>query len=322
MAPIPGEASQRTRATPATTPEAKPRRLPLSGNKQPTRSTTRKERRSAQRQGQAETTSGGRRTPGIAPKRASATRINSRTMTVGGVVLGIVVVAIVAVVQLGGHATGALSDPAIAYPASLLHGNELGSTSAPVTLDVYDDFQCPICAQHSLNVEPSVVSKYVASGKLRIIHHDLALLGGKPTDPNNESRIAASGAVCAVAQGRYWDYAHWVYGNQTVENGGEFTRDRLTSIAKAAGLDATSFAACLDQSTTTSQVDVATQNAITMGISSTPTFYLNGELVGSGLKSVSDFTTLVDAALAKGPASASPTASGAASPAASGSTAP
>lgn len=258
----------------------------------------------------------------MAPKRASATRINSRTMTVGGVVLGILVVAIVAVVQLGGHAAGTLSDPAIAYPASLLHDNELGSASAPVTLDVYDDFQCPICAQHSLNVEPSVVSKYVASGKLRIIHHDLALLGGKPTDPNNESRIAASGAVCAVAQGRYWDYAHWVYGNQTVENGGEFTRDRLASIAKAAGLDPIAFRACLDESATTSQVDAATQKAIDMSINTTPTFYMGGQLVTSGLKSVSELSTLIDAALAK--ASASPAASpgASASAGASGSTTP
>jgi predicted DsbA family dithiol-disulfide isomerase len=106
-----------------------------------------------------------------------------------------------------------------------------------------------------------------------------------------------------------------VYDNQTVENGGEFTRERLTSIATAAGLDATAFTGCLDQSTTTGEVDVTTQNAITMGISSTPTFYLDGEFVGSGLKSVSDFTTLIDAALAKAAASpASPAASGSAAP--------
>lgn len=243
-------------------------------------------------------------------------------MTVGGVVLGLLVVVIVAVVQLGGRVTGAISNPAIAYPATLQHDNALGSASAPVTLEVYGDFQCPVCAQHSLNVEPSLVSKYVAPGKLRIVHHDIAILGGKPTDPNNESRIAASGAVCAVAQGKYWDYAHWVYDNQTVENGGEFTRDRLTSIARAAGLDAAALAACLDQSATTSQVDALTQKAIGMGISNTPTFYLNGELVGSGLKSVSDFATLIDAALAKASGSASPAASAATSPAASASAAP
>ncbi|HEY5628832.1 MAG TPA: thioredoxin domain-containing protein [Candidatus Limnocylindrales bacterium] len=255
-------------------------------------------------------------------------RITSRTMTVGGVVLGILVVVNVAVVQLAPNVTGALSNPAIAYPAAVLHDDTLGSEAAPVTLEVYDDFQCPVCAQHSLNVEPSLVSKYVVPGKLRIVHHDIAILGGKPTEPNNESRIAASGAVCAVAQGKYWDYAHWVYGNQTVENGGEFTRDRLASIAKAAGLDPIAFRACLDESGTTSQVDAATQKAIGMGINTTPAFYMGGQLVASGLKSVSELSTLIDAALAK--ASASPAASpgaaassgASASPGASGSTTP
>jgi protein-disulfide isomerase len=108
-------------------------------------------------------------------------------MTVGGVVLGILVVVIVAVVQLGGRVTGALSNPAIAYPATLLHDNALGSASARVTLEVYGDFQCPVCAQHSLNVEPSLVSKYVVPGKLQIVHQDIAILGGKPTEPNNET---------------------------------------------------------------------------------------------------------------------------------------
>jgi protein-disulfide isomerase len=241
-------------------------------------------------------------------------------MTAGAVVLGILVVVIVAVVQLGGHVTGALSNPAIAYPAAVLHDNTLGSEVAPVTLDVYGDFQCPVCAQHSLNVEPSLVSKYVVPGKLRIVHHDIAILGGKPTEPNNESRIAASGAVCAVAQGKYWDYAHWVYANQTVENGGEFTRDRLTTIAKAAGLEPTAFTACLDQSATTSQVDAATQKAIGMSINTTPTFYIGGQLAATGLKSASELSTLIDAALAKAPGSPSPGAS--APPGASGSITP
>jgi protein-disulfide isomerase len=84
----------------------------------------------------------------------------------------------------------------------------------------------------------------------------------------------------------------------------------------------TAFTGCLDQSATTSQVDAITQKAIGMGINTTPTFYLDGQLVGSGLKSVSDFSTLIDAALAKASATASPAASAATSPAASGSATP
>jgi protein-disulfide isomerase len=242
-------------------------------------------------------------------------------MTLAAILVGVLIVVIVAIGQLGNRLTGTFTNPAIAYPADIQHDNTLGSASAPVLLEVYGDFQCPICARHSLDVEPSVVSKYVIPGKVRIVHHDIAILGRpSPTSPDNESRIAASGAVCAIAQGKYWDYAHWIFANQDGENAGGFTRERVTAIATAAGLDGTALRSCLDQPATTGQVDANTQQALAMGINATPTLYLNGTSIGSGLKSVDQLSALIDAVLAG--RSASPSASAVASPAASASASP
>ena len=44
-------------------------------------------------------------------------------------------------------------------------------------MEVYEDYQCPVCGRYSLDVEPSLVNEYVAAGKLRIVHHDIDLLG-------------------------------------------------------------------------------------------------------------------------------------------------
>ncbi len=103
-----------------------------------------------------------------------------------------------------------------------------------MTLEVYGDFQCPICARHSLTVEPLLVSQYAANGTLRIVHHDIAILS---STADGESERAARGGYCATQQGKYWDYAHWVFNNQSGENQGGFARDRLVAIAGAAGLD-------------------------------------------------------------------------------------
>ncbi len=223
--------------------------------------------------------------------------------------MGVLIVALVAVNQLGGKVTGTMKDPAISYPSTLLDGHAIGVAEAPVTLEVYEDFQCPVCAQYSLSVEPILVSQYVMPGTLRIVHHDIAILGRGGGE--DESKLAATGATCADRQGKYWDYAHWVYNNQDGENAGGFRRDRLMAIAEAAGLDATAFSACLDDATAVQAVADVTTQAVNLGINSTPTMYLAGQQL-VGLKSAQELGALIEAAAA----SASPAASGAGSPSA------
>ena len=240
-------------------------------------------------------------------------------MTIVAVIVGVLIVVAVGIGQLGGKASGTFKDPQMAYPSALLDGSNVGKADAPVTLDVYEDYQCPICARYSLTVEPVLVSKYAAPGSLRIVHHDLAILGRG--GPDDESKLAASGAYCANLQGKYWDYAHWVYNNQDGENAGGFRRERLTAIAEAAGVEPNAFKACLDDAATVAAVAGTTDKGTALGISSTPTFYIGGQQL-VGFKSADELGALIDAELAK--ASASPAASSpaAASPAASASTAP
>lgn len=52
---------------------------------------------------------------------------------------------------------------------------EMGSPNAPVTLEVYADYQCPMCRNFFLEVVPSIVADYVSTGKVRLIHRDFPL---------------------------------------------------------------------------------------------------------------------------------------------------
>jgi protein-disulfide isomerase len=225
-------------------------------------------------------------------------------MTIVGVVAGILIVVLVAANQLGGKVSGQLKDPGFQYPAELQDGATLGSADAPVVMEVYSDFQCPICAKHALDMEPSLVNKYVAANQLQIIHHDINLLGRG----GDESLIPALGGYCANEQGKYWDYNHWIYNNQDGENVGGFRKERVIQIAAAAGLDEAAFTSCIDSQPALDFVnnitDVATAQ---LGINSTPTIYLNGTQ-SVGLRSVADWSALIEAELAKSsaPASANP----------------
>ncbi len=235
--------------------------------------------------------------------------ITTRNMTIVGIAIGVLIVVFVAVGQLGNKATGRLSDPGFTYPAELTDGATIGAADAPVTMEVFEDYQCPVCARYSLEVEPSLVNKYVKAGVLRIVHNDIAILGTGGSE--DESKITATGAFCANEQGLYWPYAHWIYNNQDGENQGGFNRERVAQIAVAAGVEEGAFNSCQDSEAALTDVATASTDALNLGISSTPTMRINGGELLVGLKSAAELGALIEAELANagGTPSASPTAS-------------
>jgi protein-disulfide isomerase len=157
-------------------------------------------------------------------------------------------------------------------PAS---GPTLGNADAKHTIDVYSDFQCPYCRDFAVDTEPQVVANYVATGKAKLVWHDLViidkLVGG------TESLDAANAARCASDQGMFWPYHDWLYTNQYSEGSGAFSKDRLKSIAKLAGIpDLNKFNSCVDAGTHNS--DITDQSAAS-GYSSTPTIVVDGTVL-------------------------------------------
>jgi len=275
------------------------RRPPLSASKN-TPTTTRRERRATERQNRFEADRAARKS-GQSGSGGGSSWINTRTMTIVGVVVGVLIVGFVAVNQLGGKVTGTLKDPGFSYPAELVSGTTLGQDGAPVVMEVYGDYQCPVCARNALDVLPSLVNKYVATGQMQVLSHDINLLGRG----GDESLTPALGAFCANEQGKYYDYSHWVFNNQDGENTGGFRKERVIQIGVAAGLDEAALTSCIDGQPALDSVNAITDVAMTqLGINSTPTIYLNGTQY-VGLKSSAEWSALIDAELAKSSAPAS-----------------
>lgn len=275
---------------------------------------TRRERRAAERNARFDAERDQRRARG-ATASGSSGLLTTRNLTFGALAIGVLLVAVLAISQLGPRATGSFKDPGLEYPVAIQDDNALGNAGAPVLLEVWGDYQCPVCARHSLDVEPALVNQFVLAGQLRIVHHEFDLLGRG----GEESRLPAIGAACAVNQDAYWNYSHWMYANQDGENRGGFRRERVVAIAEAAGLNRTEFETCLDTAEAIAAFDANQAKATELGVSSTPTMYLNGTR-SVGLKSPSEWAALIEAELAK--ATASPVASPVGSPTAPGSEAP
>ena len=229
------------------------------------------------------------------------------TAIIGG--LGVVGLAAFVLLQ-GGPAKAdpsSLLTPGVATPIALADGRAIGKADAPVTLEVWSDFQCPACGQFARIVEPQLIATYVTRGTLRIVHHDAAFQGAKSSASYDESVEAGVGARCAADQGRYWPFQDWTFANQSGENNGAFADGRLRSIATAAGLDVTAWDACRATGVQQAAVRSDTAQALAGGVNATPTMTLGGQTI-VGLRSVTELGQMIEAAAATAAAAIAPAA--------------
>lgn len=245
---------------------------------------TRRERRAEQRSSQ--------RVQAHTPRRP-LWRSPIVTFTIGALIVGVLIVGYALLTQPK-TSTGSLTPPAVAVPAGLADGRTLGSAQAPVTIDVWADFQCPACGNLARRVEPPLISQYVSTGMARIVYHDAAFQGQKVNKAWDESVESAAAARCAADQGLFWQMHDWLFANQG-ENVGAFAPDRLRAIAQAAGLDMTAYDTCMASPTYAGLVRKETGQATDKGINQTPTLFINGTYY-TGAMSVSGIGDAIVAA--------------------------
>ena len=185
---------------------------------------------------------------------------------------------------------GSLATPAAAYTADNAD-RSLGARDAPVTVAEWADFQCPACGTYAKTIAPRLLETYVSPGKVRLVFHNFAFLG-------SESTSAATAAVCAGEQGRFWLYHGYLYANQAGENRGAFRAERLREIAGAIGLDTGAFDSCLSGTTARAQVIAERSEGDQAGISKTPTIKVGNQPAFEGVPSWAEFQAVLEAELA------------------------
>jgi protein-disulfide isomerase len=164
-------------------------------------------------------------------------------------------------------------EPPITSPTELADGFALGNPDAPVTVEVWEDFQCPFCQRFTFEVEPAIVEQYVESGDVRLVFRNLAFLG-------NESHWAAVAASLAADQNKFWQLHDYLFTNFQGKESGGFNLDRLLEMGEAAGLDMDQYKAGLSLENARerfAQIEAeARRDATALGINATPTVTVNG----------------------------------------------
>ncbi len=189
------------------------------------------------------------------------------------VAVAIVVAALLAVLsQLGGAGggTAASGDIGKLYSGIPQNGTTLGESGAPVTIYLYEDFQCPYCGQFSREMFPDLVDDYVRDGKAKLVSEPLTFLGP-------DSVEASRAALAAGKQNRYWPYYSLLFENQGEENSGYVTSDFLEGLAKQTpGLDVRRWNVERKGDSLESELSEAQARARSAGVNSTPTLIFSG----------------------------------------------
>jgi protein-disulfide isomerase len=177
-------------------------------------------------------------------------------------------------------ATPAASPQASPAATEELRGFLVGDPDAPVTLQIYADYQCPHCRTFANQIEPQLIEDYVAPGDVRIEFLDFTVVGvpglDALSDDSRESVQAAEAAMCAAEQDAYLSYRSALFSGEMRPNSGAFSDENLIAMADELGLDTERFTECLETGVYEDAVISFVYLAIERGVQGTPSLSING----------------------------------------------
>lgn len=174
----------------------------------------------------------------------------------------------------------------------------LGSPSAKLWVIEVSDFQCPFCKQWHDDAYPMLINNYVKTGKVRLAYVNF------PLSMHQNARAAATAAMCAGAQGKFWQMHDALFASQAKWEGEQNPSPTFDSLAKSAGVDPAAYHACLTSPAIASLIAGDQDRAQRGGIGSTPSFWVGSRMI-EGAVPASEMRAAVDQALAATPDTAS-----------------
>lgn len=175
------------------------------------------------------------------------------------------------------------SKPKLVVQVEPGNGPSWGGEKANVTVVEFSDFQCPFCAQGAQR-EAELKKKY--GNKIKFVYRQFPL----PPSMHPQARQAAEASMCVNDQGteKFWKYHDLLFKSQD-----KLQDDNLSKMAKDVGADQKKFDDCYKSHKFAQAVQQDMQYGEKVGVKSTPTFFVNGQLV-SGAQPMEVFSDIID----------------------------
>ncbi len=145
----------------------------------------------------------------------------------------------------------------------------LGPANAPVNMEEFASFACPFCLKFHQDMGNNLLDEFKA-GRAKLVFIPLINI-------DYDTTPAASAALCAGQQGKFWEFHDILFDWQSVYAQGINNAARLGIAAQKLGLDMNKFNACLSSSAVKDVITKAENLANQRGVTSTPTVFINGK---------------------------------------------
>ncbi len=177
------------------------------------------------------------------------------------------------------------SDNVIRYDVPTDGDPSLGPDNAPITIIEFSDYECPYCQKWHLEVFKRLLAEY--PDQVRFVFRDFPI-----TSIHSNAVAAAEAANCAGEQGAYWQFNDALF---SMKYG--LGPNAYQTYAQELGLELAAFDECVQSRRHQQEVMDDFKYASELGVSSTPTFFING-LALIGAQPYEIFKQIIDKELA------------------------
>jgi protein-disulfide isomerase len=164
-------------------------------------------------------------------------------------------------------------------------GPAMGPDTAPVTIIEFSDFQCPYCQRLAPTID-KIKEDY--GDQVRVVFRQF------PLPIHDNAQKAAEASLCANEEGKFWEMHDAMFANIRA-----LGVDQLKQKAAELGLNAETFADCLDSGKFADQVATDLSDGRAAGVSGTPAMFVNGRFL-SGAVPYDQIAAVIDEELERG----------------------
>lgn len=169
----------------------------------------------------------------------------------------------------------------------------LGEPDAPVTIVLFEDYECPFCQRFEQGAAQQIKDNYVDSGDVKIVWKDFPLAQIHPW-----ATPAAAAMECVYREDNdaFWTVKDKIFVNQQTIDSPDDATTKIIEWAVEEGVSESAVQSCLENDNPTDEVNSDLQDGRSLDVTGTPTIFVNGKKI-VGAQPYSVFQQEIEAAL-------------------------